>query len=225
MQAAPSSDVEFDRALAHEQGPALVLGPTGSGRSELIARRLVRLVGSGLPVERVAVLTNSPAARAHIRDRAAELLDTAYEELWIETWSGFAERLLHDYALEAGIDPFFEVAASADRLAILLERVDELPLRRHEIRGNAAGLLARLLERIDVLKTEGIGPAELRDHARATERGASGRRHRTAGSRWSMARSSAARDQSCRDTPASDSSAFTSAWLPSEPIPWRCNVR
>ena len=26
---------------------------------------------------------------------------------------------------------------------MLLDRLDELPLRRHEIRGNAAGLLAR----------------------------------------------------------------------------------
>ena len=63
---------------------------------------------------------------------------------------------------------------------MLLDSVDELPLRRHEIRGNPAGLLARLLERIDVLKGEGIGPAELRDHARAVERGSSGRAEREA---------------------------------------------
>ena len=37
---------------------------------------------------------------------------------------------------------------------MLLDRVSDLPLRRHEIRGNPAGLLARLLERIDTLKAE-----------------------------------------------------------------------
>ena len=77
-----------------------------------------------------------------------------------------------------GVDPFFEPAGPADRLALLLDRLDELPLRRHEIRGNPAGLLARLLERIDALKAEGIGPAELRDRARAPERGAAGRADR-----------------------------------------------
>ena len=42
---------------------------------------------------------------------------------------------------------------------MLLDRIDELPLRSHEIRGNPAGLLARLLERIDALKA-GVEPAE-----------------------------------------------------------------
>ena len=126
------------------------------------------------------MVADGPAARAYLRSEIEELLGSAHEELWIETWAGFCERLLREYALEAGIDPFFEVAAPADRLAILLERLDDLPLRRHEIRGNPAGLLARLLERIDVLKHEGIGPAELRDHARAAERGASRRSEREA---------------------------------------------
>ena len=53
-----------------------------------------------------------------------------------------AERLLREYSTEAGLDPFFTTVAPADRLAMMLDRVDELPLRRHEIRGNPAGLLA-----------------------------------------------------------------------------------
>ncbi len=171
-------DEGFERALAVREGPALVLGEAGSGRSELIARRVALLVSEGVAVERIAVLTQSAANRAALRKRVDELLSGAFEELWIETWPGFAERMLRDYALEAGVDPFFEPAGPADRLALLLDHLDELPLRRHEIRGNPAGLLARLLERIDALKAEGIGPAELRDRARAAERGAAGRADR-----------------------------------------------
>ena len=168
----------FERALAHREGPALVLGRAGTGRTELIARRVAALAGEGAAVERIAVLTQSAANQARLRDRVAELLSASAEEVSIETWPGFAERLLRDYALEAGLDPFFEIAGPADRLALLLDRLDDLPLRRHEIRGNPAGLLARLLERIDALKAEGIGPAELRDRARAAERGAPGRSER-----------------------------------------------
>ena len=59
---------------------------------------------------------------------------------------------------------------------MLLDRLDELSLRRHEIRGNPAGLLARLLRRIDALKAEGITPDRLRDWAeRARARGATAR--------------------------------------------------
>ncbi len=42
---------------------------------------------------------------------------------------------------------------------MLLDRLDELPLRSHEIRGNPAGLLARLLAQIDALKA-GADPPE-----------------------------------------------------------------
>jgi superfamily I DNA/RNA helicase/RecB family exonuclease len=164
--------------VRHRGGPALVLSRAGAGRSEALARRFAGLADRPLDAGRIAVLTSDPAARGHLRARIELLLQGPYEELWIETWEGFAERLLRDYALEAGVDPFFEVVGPADRLAILLERLDDLPLRRHEIRGNPAGLLARLLERVDVLKAEGIGPSELRDLARASERGAPGRAER-----------------------------------------------
>ena len=53
-------------------------------------------------------------------------------------------KLLRDEALEAGVDPFFSPVTPADRLALLLERIDELTLRHHEIRGNPAPLLGQL---------------------------------------------------------------------------------
>jgi DNA helicase-2/ATP-dependent DNA helicase PcrA len=170
----PEPAADFDAAVAHRGGAALVLGVAGSGRTEVLARRFVGLVDDGVPGERIAVLTQGPATRTRLRDRIETLLDRPFEELRVHTWEEFAEKLLRDYALEAGLDPFFEVVGPADRLAVMLDSLDELPLRRHEIRGNPAGLLAR------VLKTEGIGSAELRDRARAAERGAGGRAEREA---------------------------------------------
>ena len=96
-----------------------------------------------------------------------------HEELWICAYEEGCERLLRDHATEAGLDPFFATVRAADRLAILLDRVDELPLRRHEIRGNPAGLLARLVRRIDTLKAEGVSARRLRDWALERERSAS----------------------------------------------------
>ena len=153
------------RVAAHSGGPLLVTGPAGSGRSEALALRLEALVSAGLRPEAVLVLTRSRAARATLRDRAEMLLDRPHEELWIHTYAEAAERLLREFSTEAGLDPFFTTVGAADRLAILLDRLDELPLRRHEIRGNPAGLLARLLRRIDLLKAEAVSPAALREWA------------------------------------------------------------
>ncbi|HEX5955766.1 MAG TPA: UvrD-helicase domain-containing protein, partial [Solirubrobacterales bacterium] len=170
---APNPPTEGQRAVAeHGDGPLLVLGPAGSGRSEALARRLEALLSRGEAPERVLVLARSRAARSLLRERAEVLLDCSHSELWIQTYEEAAEALLRDYSIEAGLDPFFTTVGAADRLAILLDRVDELPLRRHEIRGNPAGLLARLLRRIDVLKAEAVAPAALREWAVALERAA-----------------------------------------------------
>ncbi len=158
--------------VGHGEGPMLVVGTAGSGKTEALARRLSRLAESGTPPERVLVLTRSRAGATRLRGRAAALIDVPYEELMVATHEAVAERLLREHALEAGLDPFFATVRAADRLAMLLDRIDELSLRRHEIRGNPAGLLARMLRRVDALKSESVTPAMLRDWAESAERGA-----------------------------------------------------
>jgi DNA helicase-2/ATP-dependent DNA helicase PcrA len=154
-----------ERAICHGDGPLLVLGGAGTGKSEALARRLAWLAAEGTGPEHVLVLASTRAAAAHLRERAELLLDRPFEELWIGTWETTCERLLRDHSAEAGLDPFFEMLGPAERLAMLLDRIDELPLRHHEIRGNPAGLLARLLRRIDALKAEAVGPETLSDWA------------------------------------------------------------
>src|SRR6185312_11027115 len=125
------------RAAEHVDGPLLVLGAAGTGKSELLARRLADLAAAGTAPERVLVIG---ARRA-------------------------TARRLREHCEAAGLDPFFDVLGRAERLAVLLDRFDTLPLRRHEIRGNPAGLLARLLARIDTLKAERVGPTTLAELA------------------------------------------------------------
>ena len=68
----------------------------------------------------------------------------------------------------------------AERLAMLLDRLDELPLRRHEIRGNPAGLLARCWPG-STLKADGRTDA-LEQRAREASGRRRGRRRRRASS-------------------------------------------
>ena len=150
---APRLTEQQEALVANDEGALLVLGVAGSGRSEGLARRLARLVGQG---ERALALTRSVAAARHLRLRAETAIEAAYEEFVVHTHPVAAARLLREHATEAEIDPFFESLSPAERLAMLLDRIDELPLRRHEIRGNPAGLLARIVERIDALKSAGV---------------------------------------------------------------------
>src|SRR3954462_10400147 len=152
-------------AVAHPAAPLLVLGGAGTGKSRVLCERFTHLVAAGTGPGSVLSLALSTDAAARARERVEASIDTPFEELWVETFQGFCARLLRDEALEAGLDPFFAPVTQADRLALLLERIDDLTLRRHEIRGNPAPLLASLLARIDRLKDEMIGPDEYRSYA------------------------------------------------------------
>ncbi len=157
-----------ERLAAHGDGPLLIVGGAGTGKTELLARRLANLAATEGP-ERVLTIGSTRATARRLRERSEALLRDPFEELWIGSWDTIGERLLREHSEAAGLEPFFDVLGPAERLAMLLDRLEQLPLRRHEIRGNPAGLLARLLARIDALKADAVGPTSLERRARAAE--------------------------------------------------------
>jgi DNA helicase II / ATP-dependent DNA helicase PcrA len=170
-----------ERAAAHVDGPLLVLGAAGTGKSELLARRLADLAAAGTAPDRTLIFGARRSTARRLRDHCEALLDAPYEELWVGSWDELGERLLREHSEAAGLDPFFDVLGRAERLAVLLDRFDSLPLRRHEIRGNPAGLLARLLARIDTLKAERVGATSLAERAaRQAEEARTEAEHETA---------------------------------------------
>src|SRR5918998_6062010 len=154
-----------EAAVTHADGPLVVAAGAGTGKTQTVVHRVRWLVEQGLPAERILVLTFSSPAAADLRERLEELLEAPYEELHVETFRSFCLRLLQDEALEAGVDPFLTPVTPADRLALLLERLGDLSLRAHEIRGNPAPLLASFVSRIDRLKEEMISADEYGRHA------------------------------------------------------------
>jgi superfamily I DNA/RNA helicase/RecB family exonuclease len=182
-RSATGAEDERERAIGHGEGALLVLGAAGTGKTELLARRLARIVAAGTDPERVLVIGSTRATARRLRERSEALLEGPFEELWVGSWDGLGERLLRDHSEAAGLDPFFDVLGPAERLAMLLDRLGQLPLRRHEIRGNPAGLLARLLARIDRLKADSVGPTTLEGRAREREAAADDEAEREAARR------------------------------------------
>lgn len=169
---------EQARAVEHRGGPLVVLGGAGSGRTQTLVARFAHLVAAGAAPESILLLTRGATAADMVRARVEDALgDRPFEELPVMPVHAMCARLLHDEALEAGVDPFAVTAAPADRLALLLDRVDDLSLRRHDLRGRPAAVLGAVIARIDRLKELGIRPpryaewaASLPDGDERTER-------------------------------------------------------
>jgi DNA helicase-2/ATP-dependent DNA helicase PcrA len=172
--------ISRERAANHRGGPLLVLGGAGSGRTQTLIDRFAGLVASGTAPEEILLLTRTAAAAEALRARVEDALgDRPFEELPVLPIHGMCARLLRDEALEAGIDPFAVTASPADRLALLLDRVDELRLRRHDLRGRPAAVLGAVITRIDGLKEAGIRPRRFSEWAASLpEDGERGERER-----------------------------------------------
>ncbi|MDQ3720493.1 MAG: ATP-dependent helicase, partial [Actinomycetota bacterium] len=152
-------------AVTHPGGPLVIVAGAGTGKTRTLTRRFAWLVEQGVAADEVLALTFSSAAAAEMRERLEALIEVPYEELHVGTFHSFCSRLLADEALEAGLDPFFTPVTPADRLALLLDRQEELRLRHHEIRGNPAPLLASFVSRIDRLKDEMVGAERFHEYA------------------------------------------------------------
>lgn len=128
-------------AVTHSGGPVLAVGGPGTGKTRVVTRRFAWLVEQGTPAASILVLSSSPSAAAALRAEIEASIDPPWEELWVATVEDFSARLLEHEPLEAGLDPFFCAVTRADRVAMLRDRIDELALRHHEIRGNPVPLL------------------------------------------------------------------------------------
>ena len=160
----PSPDgltAEQARAVAHTAGPLLVLGGPGTGKTTALVERFIRLADDGVAPEAIVALAPGPTAADDLRRRVEERLERPYERLSVCAPAQLGGRLLRDEALEAGLDPFSVPVSRAERLVMLLERVDDLSLRRHDVAAAPAALLAGVVERIDRLKAEGITAARV----------------------------------------------------------------
>ena len=138
-----------------------MLGGAGSGKTTVLARRFAWLVAhEHVAPESILVLTPSAASASGLRRAVEDTLDRPYEELAIHTVRELCARLLREETAEAGVDPFFAPVTRADRLALLLDRIDDLHLRSHDIGGRPAVLLADVIDRIDRLKDGLVTAAE-----------------------------------------------------------------
>jgi DNA helicase II / ATP-dependent DNA helicase PcrA len=146
------------RAVACDREPLIVLGAAGTGKTRTIEARLQWLVERGSRPERLLLVTASAARADATRARLEHMVEGGYDELFVTSPVDLAALIVG--TARPGVDPPEPVLDPAERFAMLLERLDELSLERHDFGGSARGLLAGFIRRIDRLKSHLVGAEE-----------------------------------------------------------------
>src|SRR5437763_9086099 len=151
-------------AVVHRGGPLLVLGVAGSGKTQLVQERFCHLVGDGERPERILIVAPTAARVDGLREGIEARLERGYEELHALRPAELAALAL----ASVGADPDVGLStlSAGDRLAMLIERIDELSLQHHDFGGSANALLGGFIRRIDRLKAELITAEEYEAWAR-----------------------------------------------------------
>ncbi len=112
-------------AVAHIDGPLLVLAAAGSGKTRVITRRVANLLRHGISGKNVLALTFTNKAAGEMRKRLEILAPDA--GVWVGTFHALCARLLRTYAPLVGLDRGFTIYDQADRLRavkLAMERLD-----------------------------------------------------------------------------------------------------
>src|SRR4051794_1749771 len=132
QRAAVEHDIDVQAGQAR---PLLVVAGAGSGKTNTLAHRVARLIGSGADPQRILLLTFSRRAANEMTQRAGSVLQKvmglslshAPTTLpWAGTFHAIGARLLREYAGRIGLDESFTIHDRSDS-------EDLMGLVRHEI--------------------------------------------------------------------------------------------
>src|SRR6476660_7041157 len=108
-------NVEQRRAVTHGDGPMLVVAGAGTGKTQVITRRIAWLIATrrAKPSE-ILALTFTDKAAEEMAVRVDQLVPYGYTDTSIATFHAFGDRLIREYALELGHPPDVRVLSRAE---------------------------------------------------------------------------------------------------------------
>jgi DNA helicase II / ATP-dependent DNA helicase PcrA len=110
-------------AVAHIDGPLLILAGPGSGKTRVVTHRVANLLRHGIPAYQILALTFTNKAADEMRQRVLTL--TGSRDVWMGTFHGFCARLLRIYATLAGLQENYSIYDTDDSLRVLKQAMAE----------------------------------------------------------------------------------------------------
>jgi DNA helicase-2/ATP-dependent DNA helicase PcrA len=147
------------RAVTHGEGPLLVVAGAGTGKTQVITRRLAWLIATrrARPAE-ILALTFTDKAAEEMQVRVDQLVPYGYTDSSISTFHAFGDRLVREYALELGLPTDVRVLSRAEVVIFLREHLFELGLDEYRPLGDPTRFLSALATLFSRCKDEDVAP-------------------------------------------------------------------
>ncbi|NUP49526.1 MAG: UvrD-helicase domain-containing protein [Catenulispora sp.] len=177
----PYTEEQLD-AITAPLEPAVIVAGAGSGKTTVMAARVVWLVGTGqVGPHQVLGLTFTNKAAAELGERVRKALrkledeelddpDSDVEESvgepTVSTYHAYADRLIKEHGLRLGLEPSARLLADATRYQLAVTAVRG-PKELRYFKGKVADLADKVLALDGELSEHLVSPAELREHEEA----------------------------------------------------------
>jgi DNA helicase-2/ATP-dependent DNA helicase PcrA len=154
------------KAVTHGDGPLLVVAGAGTGKTQVITRRIAWLIATrrARPSE-ILALTFTEKAAAEMQVRVDQLVPYGYTDTTIGTFHAFGDRLIREYALEFGLPSDIRVLSRAETVIFLREHLFAFELERYRPLGDPTRFLGALATLFSRCKDEDVSPQAYAAHA------------------------------------------------------------
>ncbi len=151
------------KAVTHGEGPLLIVAGAGTGKTTVITRRIAWLIAEKRArPSQILALTFTDRAALEMTERVDRLVPYGFTDTQISTFHAFGDRLLREYALQAGLSDRSTVMSRPEQIIFLREHLFELPLHRFRPLGDPTRFLGALVTLISRARDEDITPAAYR---------------------------------------------------------------
>ena len=159
-------NAEQRRAVTHGDGPLLVVAGAGTGKTQVITRRIAWLIATrrARPSE-ILALTFTDKAAEEMQLRVDQLVPYGYADTAISTFHAFGDRLIREFAFELGLAPDVRVLSRPEVVVFLRERLFELGLEEYRPLGDPTRFLGALTSLFARCRDEDVAPEAYAAHA------------------------------------------------------------
>ncbi|HUG47735.1 MAG TPA: UvrD-helicase domain-containing protein, partial [Candidatus Limnocylindria bacterium] len=120
---------EQRQAVTHGTGPLLVLAGPGTGKTEVVTRRVAWLIASKRARPReILALTFTAKAAAEMQARIDVLVPYGQADTTVQTFHAFGDAVLREHAFELGLAGDLRLLSRAEAILLLREELFSLGL-------------------------------------------------------------------------------------------------